>query len=100
MILTMIQRERQRKYVEKGKKIIDEYRESTPCLFCGCKSKELEFHHIDPRKGDKTRAIGQFRGSGRTKAFFKEVEECWPLCRDCHSKLHLRLCDPLPSCYT
>ena len=94
-----ISRERQAKYVAKGKKIIDEYRATTPCLFCGCKGNNLEFHHPNPRRGEETK-LSKFRGSGRTKAFFKEVEQCWPLCFECHKKLHLRLCDPLPYLYT
>ena len=95
-----IARERQAKYVAKGKKIIDEYRASTPCLFCGSVGDKLEFHHVNPRRGDDSKLLSRYRQTGRHKAFFKEVEECWALCSECHKKLHLRLCDPLPHLYT
>tara|TARA_B100000085_G_C18113930_1_gene338389 strand:+ start:98 stop:439 length:342 start_codon:yes stop_codon:yes gene_type:complete len=79
----------------KEKERIDKYIESLrkPCIFCGSPD-DIEFHHINPL--EKTKLIGKCRTK---KAINAEIAKCWTLCKSCHTSLHLRLCDPLPSTY-
>ena len=68
---------------------------SRPCLFCGSE-ENLQWHHYNPV--DKSREILKLNNASR-KRIDEEVAKCWCLCYDCHSKLHRRMVDPLPSCY-
>ena len=73
---------------------IDELKQ--PCLFCGENNKdEIQLHHVNAteKKFDPT------SGSHSLKSIAEEVKKCWCLCKECHTKLHQRLCDPLPSAY-
>lgn len=65
----------------------------TECLFCGT-TEDLVFHHVNPN--EKKIDVG----SGKSKkSANEEVVKCWCLCEGCHTKLHQRLCDPLPGTY-
>tara|TARA_R110001606_G_C14912714_1_gene595568 strand:- start:62 stop:397 length:336 start_codon:yes stop_codon:yes gene_type:complete len=63
------------------------------CLFCGSK-EDLVFHHVNA--SEKVREVAN---AGSVKRINEEVVKCWCLCESCHTKLHQRLCDPLPSAY-
>jgi hypothetical protein len=67
-----------------------------PCLFCGS-NNDIEFHHINPTEKEHTVAS---LISFSYKKIDEETSKCWCLCSDCHKKLHRRMCDPLPICYT
>ena len=77
----------------KKRDFIDAYRES--CFFCGAE-ENIEFHHKNPTEKE-------FRIAAMRRKSYKDIEaeisKCWTLCKDCHVKLHQRLCDPLPSAY-
>jgi len=66
-----------------------------PCLFCGCE-KNIEFHHINPT--EKESSVTSL-SSWSYKKINEELSKCWCLCRECHDKLHRRMCDPLPETY-
>jgi len=61
----------------------------TPCLFCG--EEEVEWHHVNADKKD-----GLVNSFTNYKRMVEETKKCWCLCRECHTKLHNRLVDPLP----
>jgi len=91
----------QRKYARRRERLQkQEYIKSkkTPCLFCGSK-ENIELHHKFAY--DKTEEGSKFRSLDRRsyKTIDEEMSKCWCLCEECHSKLHRRLCDPLPQCY-
>ena len=64
---------------------------ATECLFCGSTEK-LVFHHVNATEKGREVAC-----AGSVKRINEEVAKCWCLCESCHTKLHQRLCDPLPS---
>jgi len=66
---------------------------ATDCLFCG-ETENLVFHHVNPNEKN----IDVVNTRSKKKAN-EEVTKCWCLCESCHTKLHQRLCDPLPSTY-
>ena len=85
-------RRRQRKLEKQRiKRHIDSLK--TDCLFCGA-TDDLIFHHVNPNE-KKNDVAGLYT----IKAVNEEIEKCWCLCESCHTKLHQRLCDPLPSTY-
>lgn len=66
-----------------------------PCLFCGSE-ENIEFHHINPT--EKEYSVTSL-ASWSYKKVNEELAKCWCLCRECHEKLHRRMCDPLPETY-
>jgi hypothetical protein len=88
-------KEQIKKSREREKQKIKDYIElkKKPCLFCGS-INQIEFHHFNPIEKEKTVS------SHKTfKKVDDELAKCWCLCYECHSKLHRRMCDPLPICY-
>ena len=79
----------------RDKKRVKDYIKSlaTDCLFCGS-TDNLNFHHVNPNEKDIE--VANARSKKKVK---EEVAKCWCLCESCHTKLHQRLCDPLPSTY-
>ena len=65
----------------------------TECLFCG-KTDKLVFHHVNA--SEKKAEVMTLRTK---KGIREELPKCWCLCESCHTKLHQRLCDPLPDTY-
>ena len=78
-------------YRQRIKDLIKEL--TLPCLFCGSED-DIVFHHVNAN--DKVSTVTALKS---IKAVKKEVEKCWCLCTSCHTKLHQRLIDPLPTCY-
>ena len=87
--------EYRRNQKRKEKERVKDYVKSlaTNCLFCGS-TDNLNFHHVNPNEKD----IDVVNARSKKKAN-EEVAKCWCLCESCHTKLHQRLCDPLPSTY-
>jgi len=79
----------------RDKKRVKDYIKSlaTDCLFCGS-TNNLNFHHVNPNE----KSIEVANATSKKKVN-EEVAKCWCLCEGCHTKLHQRLCDPLPSTY-
>lgn len=87
--------EYRRRQKKKEKERFNLYIESlkTECLFCGT-TENLVFHHVNPyEKKTEVPCTKSKKGAN------EEVVKCWCLCESCHTKLHQRLCDPLPSAY-
>ena len=78
------ERKRVRQYIESLKQ---------DCFFCGS-SENIVFHHVNAI--EKTIDVTCCKSK---KSATIEAEKCWCLCSECHTKLHQRLCDPLPSTY-
>ncbi len=68
------------------------------CFFCGADKNtvNIEFHHKNPL--EKQFAISHMRRMSFA-SIDAEIKKCWCLCEECHTKLHQRLIDPLPSAY-
>jgi hypothetical protein len=90
-------RANKKKHRDRRKLMIREAIESkrTPCLFCGSED-DIQYHHVDPTVKDGNINYFYVFSVGRA---LEEFSKCWCLCKECHVKLHQRLCDPLPSCY-
>ena len=91
----MENRRRERK-VRKARNVEYIKSKTTPCLFCGSEER-IEWHHINPSVKDKEKSYF-FQCS--FQKIDEELEKCWQLCYHCHKKLHRRMVDPLPICYT
>ncbi len=77
----------------RNQQYLDEHTE--PCLFCGS-DNNIQLHHYNPALGKKSK---NYLFGCSVAALQKELDKCWCLCYDCHSKLHRRMVDPLPNCY-
>ena len=80
---------------KKEKERVKLYIESltSECFFCGL-GENLVFHHVNPNEKER-----EVTSASSKKQANEEAAKCWCLCQSCHTKLHQRLCDPLPSAY-
>ena len=67
--------------------------QQTPCLFCGT-DEQIEWHHKNGN--DKTITIS---GANNMSKIKNDINDCWCLCKTCHSQLHRGLVIPMADCY-
>ncbi len=83
------QRDKNRRFAEKRRKWMVEYKKNLNCLRCGENHPAtLTFHHRNA--SEKSFEIGNAVGLGVSlKKLIAEIEKCEVLCANCHAKEHL-----------
>jgi hypothetical protein len=69
---------------------VNEIKVAMGCADCGIQHPAvLDFHHIEPVNGDKTKRVSQMISSGlRWQAILEQIDKCIVLCANCHRKRH------------
>jgi hypothetical protein len=78
-------------YKQKVRDWYDEYKASIKCEHCGLPgdiwADKLQFHHPEPEH--KTANVSSMVQWGWSiERIKREVDQCIPLCEDCHAKVH------------